>query len=164
MTVSMILMHRLLKGYERYPLPPHTITSRVFGRRRPSAFTVGGSDASQTNPLTVVLHFAYGGACGSILALSERFVRFPRVLTGVVAGLVVWAGSYLAWLPALGILSPATEHPPRRTALISRSPYRLGASAVSSSMRPAVSSNVEHPALECISVTLSGAEFSLNDC
>ncbi|MEZ4522756.1 MAG: hypothetical protein R3A46_14085 [Thermomicrobiales bacterium] len=107
-------------------MPPHTITSRVFGRRRPSAFTVGGSDASQTNPLTVVLHFAYGGACGSILALSERFVRFPRVLTGVVAGLVVWAGSYLAWLPALGILSPATEHPPRRTALIDRSPYRMG--------------------------------------
>ncbi|MCA1636528.1 MAG: hypothetical protein LC802_23280 [Acidobacteria bacterium] len=32
--------------------------------------------------------------------------------------MAVWAGSYLGWLPAAGILRPATEHPPRRTALM----------------------------------------------
>ena len=33
-------------------------------------------------------------------------------------GLAVWAGSYLGLLPALGIMSPATDHPLRRTALM----------------------------------------------
>ena len=37
---------------------------------------------------------------------------------GVVYGLTVWAGSYLGLLPAAGILRPAAEHPPRRTALM----------------------------------------------
>src|SRR5262249_36443677 len=40
------------------------------------------------------------------------------VVKGTAYGLAVWAGSYLGLLPALGILSPATRHPPRRTALM----------------------------------------------
>jgi hypothetical protein len=40
------------------------------------------------------------------------------VLAGVGFGLAVWAVSYLGWLPAAGILSPATEHPARRNALM----------------------------------------------
>ena len=33
-------------------------------------------------------------------------------------GLAVWTTGYLGLLPALGALRPATEHPPRRTALM----------------------------------------------
>jgi hypothetical protein len=41
----------------------------------------------------------------------------------------VWAGSYLGWLPAAGILSPATEHPARRNALMIASHVVWGAAA-----------------------------------
>lgn len=45
-------------------------------------------------------------------------ISMPAPLTGAVFGLIVWAGSYLGLLPAMGILAPATRHPVRRTALM----------------------------------------------
>ena len=39
-------------------------------------------------------------------------------LIGLTAGVAIWAGSYLGWLPAMGILSPATRHPWRRNLLM----------------------------------------------
>lgn len=35
-----------------------------------------------------------------------------------MAGAAIWAGSYFGWVPALGILTPASEHPRRRNALM----------------------------------------------
>ena len=40
------------------------------------------------------------------------------MVRGLSFGLCVWIASYLGLRPALGILRPATEHPPRRTALM----------------------------------------------
>jgi putative membrane protein len=37
---------------------------------------------------------------------------------GIGFGLLVWAGSYLGLLPALGLLSPATQHAPQRNLLM----------------------------------------------
>jgi putative membrane protein len=37
---------------------------------------------------------------------------------GSLYGLLVWTASYLGWLPAVGILAPATRHPARRNALM----------------------------------------------
>ena len=118
MSLAMLLMHRLLRPQERYPLPPRAITARLLGRRKSNALTRHGLDTSELNALTVGAHFAYGGLCGLIFAFAQRVVPLPRVLTGLVFGVAVWAGSYLAWLPALGLLSPATAHPPRRTAVM----------------------------------------------
>ncbi len=53
----------------------------------------------------------------------------PPALAGAGFGLAVWAGSYLGWLPAAGILRPATEHPPRRVALMIAAHLVWGASA-----------------------------------
>jgi uncharacterized membrane protein YagU involved in acid resistance len=39
-------------------------------------------------------------------------------LRGALAGLALWVGSYLGWLPAVGILRPATRHPWRRNLLM----------------------------------------------
>ena len=37
---------------------------------------------------------------------------------GIAFGLGLWAISYLGWIPEAGILRPATQHLPRRTALM----------------------------------------------
>jgi hypothetical protein len=50
--------------------------------------------------------------------VSGEKVDKHAMLAGVGFGLAVWAGSYLGWLPAAGIISPATEHPARRNALM----------------------------------------------
>jgi uncharacterized membrane protein YagU involved in acid resistance len=48
-----------------------------------------------------------------IMELMHRYL-----LKGSLAGMIVWGGSYLGLLPALGIIPPATKHPRRRTALM----------------------------------------------
>ncbi len=42
----------------------------------------------------------------------------PPLVRGLLYGGAVWTASYLGVIPALGLLSPATRHPPRRTAIV----------------------------------------------
>ncbi len=106
--------HWLLPRRERYPLPPEQITEH--------AAEATGLDAVAGNEpvlkaATVVNHFAYGAAAGSLYTPLRTLPGSP-VLKGVLLGLLVWSGSYLGLLPALGLLSPATEHPARRNVLM----------------------------------------------
>ena len=64
-----------------------------------------------------LLGVAYGTSFGVGYA-GMRGLTGSAVGDGILLGLGVWAGSYLGLLPALGLLSPATQHPPRRTAVM----------------------------------------------
>jgi putative membrane protein len=65
-----------------------------------------------------LFHFLFGAAAGSVYGMLEEKVPLGEVLKGSLAGLVVWAVSYLGWIPAFGILPPATEHPWRRNVMM----------------------------------------------
>lgn len=114
MTIAMEAMHRALPQHERYPLPPREITERI---------TAGTGEKEHLNEserfgLTLLSHFTYGAAAGAVYAsVAQRYQPSP-IPGGAAFGLALWAASYLGWLPATGILRPATEHPPRRTALL----------------------------------------------
>jgi hypothetical protein len=104
MTAAMRRLHRQLPARERYPLTPREIVDATV---RPRAATAPD--------LTLIAHFAYGAGCGALLAaLGPR----PGRLGGVLAGGTVWLTSYMGWIPALGVLTPATAHPLRRNALM----------------------------------------------
>jgi len=105
MTSAMWRLHRRLPEEERYPLPPREITDRVL--------VAAEDDVVRDTAMTS--HFLYGALAGALICA----VRPPRnVAEGGLAGLAVWAGSYFGWVPALGILRPASDHPPRRNALM----------------------------------------------
>lgn len=115
MTLAMKLMHEQLPREEQYPLPPRQVTEGL-------AEKVGVNEhlaEEERKAATWASHFAYGAACGALYGAvsGERLDEHP-VLAGVGFGLAVWAGSYLGGLPAAGIISPATEHPARRNALM----------------------------------------------
>jgi hypothetical protein len=114
MTVAMLLMHRLLPGEQRYALPPTLITRRLTGGKGP--FARFGSHASK--PLTYLMHFGFGTTFGAVFALLPRQLPLPAPLRGILFALCVWAGSYLGWIPAAQILSPATKHPAGRNILM----------------------------------------------
>jgi hypothetical protein len=113
MTAVMETAFRQLPRREQYPLPPRLITMRVADK-------VGirsELDEEERTSLTLASHFGYGAAMGGILgAIAGR--RGAGAVTGAVFGLGVWTGSYLGLLPAIGLMSPATEHPARRNALM----------------------------------------------
>jgi putative membrane protein len=114
MTVAMEIMHQELPWWERYPLPPSQIISKIteeLGLRK-------NMDQSEHVAATLIAHFAYGTAAGMVYAPLAKRVPLPSALKGIAFGLVVWTTSYLGLLPALGILRPATKHPARRNALM----------------------------------------------
>jgi len=114
MSLSMLIGWRLLPRQQRYHLPPRQITEEITGR-------LGVEDHMSEEGLiglTVLSHFGYGAFFGSIYALFEDEMRMRPRLKGMLMGVAVWIGSYLGWLPALGILPPANQHPRRRNVLM----------------------------------------------
>jgi len=114
MSLSMLIGWRLLPQQQRYHLPPRQITEEITER-------VGIEDHVSEEGLiglTVLSHFGYGAVFGSIYALFEDEIRMHSSLKGMLMGIAVWIGSYLGWLPGLGILTPATQHPRGRNLLM----------------------------------------------
>lgn len=114
MSVAMVLLHRRLPSEERYPLPPREITSKAV----PQIAEPDEVAPETRSLLTWLAHFGYGGAAGLAYAAIARHLPGGAASRGPFFGLLVWAVSYLGLLPGLHILNPATEHPPRRNALM----------------------------------------------
>ncbi len=117
MTLAMLVMHKLLPWPERYSLPPAQITTKA-------ARKVTGlwqqPDRSQRLWLTLLTHFAFGAGAGAIYGLlaGQKKLTLPPLVSGNGFGLIVWASSYLGWLPASKILPHASDQPLRRNVLM----------------------------------------------
>jgi uncharacterized membrane protein YagU involved in acid resistance len=107
-------MYRSLPQHERYPLPPREITEELVAQ----AGLREQLDEEDHVDLSLLSHFSYGAAAGAVYGALARKHHFSPLSGGITFGLGLWATSYLGWLPAAGILRPATQHPPRRTALM----------------------------------------------
>ena len=111
MTIFMRSAWKQLPKQEKYALPPRQITRNVLKPVRRL------SDRRQ-RALTLFLHFAFGMAAGLVYGAVEEKVPLPHGMKGPLAGMAVWTGSYLGWIPALGILPSASEQPFRRNLLM----------------------------------------------
>lgn len=114
MTLAMEAMHRRLPSDEQYPLPPQQITDNL-------AQHVGMNpclDEQSRTQTALVAHFAFGAAMGALYGGLGSRLPVPEPARGVLLGVGVWAGNYLGFLPSVGLLSPATQHPLRRSALM----------------------------------------------
>lgn len=114
MTLMMELLLRLLPRREQYDLPPGENITRIFKQK------LGWYEMNRTQyrVLTAIGHFGYGALAGAVYGGTAHRLHLPPVLKGMLYAMAVWSFSYLGWLPAAKILRPATEHPPRRTALM----------------------------------------------
>ena len=109
MTSAMRRLHAKLPREERYPLTPREIADST-------ADAAGAALSEETaKDLTTAAHFAYGAACGALIAAMNPS---PTKKTGAAAGVAVWLASYMGWLPAFNVLEPATKHPGRRNLLM----------------------------------------------
>lgn len=112
MTAAMRRLHAKLPAKERYPLTPREIVDSTIA---PSARIAPD--------LTLAAHFAYGAACGALLAAAG-----PRIgrAGGAMAGAGIWLASYMGWVPAVGALRPATRHPLRRNLVMLSAHFAWG--------------------------------------
>ncbi len=114
MTVAMVAMHRRLPPGQRGPLPPYHISMAAAERVGMRCYLAGNSRLATT----MTLHFAYGTTVGALYVPFSCIMPGRDLPKGLVFGVLVWAGSYLGWLPITGLLSPATRHPAARNALM----------------------------------------------
>ena len=114
MSIFMVVGWKLLPKHEKYHLPPRLITEEITER-------VGVEDRLNENELiglTIFSHFGYGALFGWLYTIFEHRLPLHSSLKGAFTGVAVWAGSYLGWLPMLGILPSAKWHPWRRNLLM----------------------------------------------
>ena len=121
MATVMIGLHRLMPRRKADPvepyraLPPKQI-SGVLAER------AGAPEVMRAGPrwdlATWAGHLGYGAATGGLYPLTIGRMRLPTAARGMLFALIVWAASYLGWLPAANILPPATEQPARRNAVM----------------------------------------------
>ncbi len=104
MTSAMRRLHQRLPAEEAYPLTPREIVDSALD-----------PEETPARDLTLLSHFAYGAACGALLAAANPR---PGAGEGAAAGVAVWLGSYMGWIPAVGLLKPANRHPARRNLLM----------------------------------------------
>ena len=115
MTAVMVAAHDALPPHERHGLPPEHVTANA-------ARAAGAHEAAQLRErrvlATIPMHFGYGAAMGAAYGALAPHVPGPGVAKGVAFGLAVWAGSYLGWLPAMGLHPPATQESAGRNAMM----------------------------------------------
>jgi hypothetical protein len=109
MTAFMEAAHQALPEHEQYPLPPEEVMLSLEHKTLQQH-----PDDPAHMAMTWAGHFGYGGAVGTVYAALADSLPFSPAVNGALFGLGVWAASYLGILPALHILTPATEHPARR--------------------------------------------------
>lgn len=122
MTAAMRHLHRNETPGLQYPLPPRELvqqTATSIGMPKTDHIGRNLHDNDEVEALladaTVTAHFGYGALAGALFAV---LTRRRSATAGIFYGAAVWAGSYLGWIPAAGLLTPATEHPPGRNRLM----------------------------------------------
>lgn len=106
MSIWMMAVHRSLPLHHRYSLPPRKLTNRILKK-------VGIShkiSRKEKKALSLLSHFSYGTAAGSLYGVINQAVPAPPVVKGVGFGLIVWAGSYFGFLPAINLWQKEEEH------------------------------------------------------
>jgi uncharacterized membrane protein YagU involved in acid resistance len=108
------VMFPLLPERDRYALPPGRIAMRLV--------TKSGFEPPRREPdrraLTLTAHYAYGTTLGGVYALIAPRTPVAALAGSVPFALSVWVGSYLGWLPAVGLQPPATRESVPRNALM----------------------------------------------
>ena len=114
MTLFMLIAWKRLPEREKYPLPPRLITRNLVKEIEP----LQNLGRRKLTALTLLLHFLFGAGTGSLYGILVERIPLQQSIKGSLYGMAVWSGSYLGWIPAFGILSPATKHPWRRNVLM----------------------------------------------
>jgi hypothetical protein len=73
-------------------------------------------DEEAQDAVASVLHLGFGMGCGALFGLLHCRMPF-RVhggLHGMLFATIIWAASYQGWIPALGIMPPASKDRPDR--------------------------------------------------
>ena len=114
MTLFMLATQRLSSREQSDPLPPEGITREITERTN----TDDKVDKRQLLGASLFSHFGYGVAAGTIYSNTARRLPWSPIIKGSLFGVLIWAVSYLGWLPLGRFDDAATKQPASRNALM----------------------------------------------
>lgn len=114
MTIFMLATQRLLPKGQRYALPPEIIIEELARR----AHIKHHMSKIQIQVATLISHFGYGATMGALYTPLDKRLPLPPAVKGILFGLAIWLGSYLALLPLLHIKESAHTETERRNLLM----------------------------------------------
>jgi putative membrane protein len=114
MTLFMMAAHRYLPLHQRHSLPPKAITMDLLSKVNLKQHMT----RKQRKWAPWIAHVAYGTGVGATYGSFSRFIPLPPPIKGIIFALLVWAGSYLGWLPAFDVSGSAPDEPMRRNVLM----------------------------------------------
>jgi putative membrane protein len=114
MTLFLLIIQRLLPGWQQYALPPEKATQEMAERTGTDKYL----DKPRLVGSSIVSHFGYGAAMGALYTTLTRQIHLQPVLKGTLFGLVIWAASYLGWMPLADIPVAAPREPIRRNMMM----------------------------------------------
>ncbi len=114
MSIFMLATKRFLPKRHQYVLPPEIITEDLAERLNMKWHM----NKMEVEAATVVSHFGYGTAMGSLYGASGKKLPLPSPVKGLLFGLIVWAASYLGLLPLIGMLESGQREQGRRNLLM----------------------------------------------
>ncbi len=114
MTLFMLAMQRLLPPGQKYALPPEELT-REFAQRTDTDQNLSKPQLLGTS---IAAHFGYGASTGLIYANVTKRLKWPPLLKGSLFGILIWAASYLGWMPLGRFDAAATNEPPKRNLMM----------------------------------------------
>ena len=129
--VATVAMSALMLGAKRVgitgTLPPELIARdalRAVGQKTPGA--------EEEHTLAAVAHLGFGAAAGALFAiLTERADAVRSTLIAAPAGMLyasgIWLVSYQGWVPACGIMPPASRDRRGRVATMLAAHWVYGA-------------------------------------
>lgn len=95
-------------------MPPREITGQIL-----QSLGIGKSvSPTELSSISLLMHFAYGGAAGAGYGLYFTKASRASLIKGLGYGLFFWSLSYLGILPGLAVLKPATQHTAKRGLLM----------------------------------------------
>lgn len=124
MTAALFYLNRSIDTEEEKPLPPAMLSNDFLD-------TLGIADkltSAQRENFTMISHFGYGAACGALYSLLSSQYKSNPLLKGTLFGLAVWSGSYLGWMPPLGLRTAAQNMSKGRNAMMFLAHIAWGAS------------------------------------
>ena len=115
-------------------LPPGKIAEAGI-----EAVKSGPSEGGEKAVVATVAHFAFGAGAGALYgAMTAPVAPLPTpvaLAAGVAFGSAVWLVSYQGWVPALGIMPPASRDHPGRVATMVVAHWVFGAALAAATRR-----------------------------
>ena len=107
MTLFLLCIQRILPDWQRYALPPEEVTRELAQRTHMQRYL----DKPRLLASSIIFHFSYGTTMGGLYGLLTRQLRLPAFLKGAAFGFIIWAASYLGWMPLAHISVAAPREP-----------------------------------------------------